>query len=212
MKHRLRALALAGLLCSVFLVAILHVIRDDLDPVARRLSEYAVGPYGWLMTTAFVGLGCGLLALAGSLRATATSNHLGRALSPLGFAAGAGMIVSGAFPTGESLISEAVHSRASGLATAAVIAVALAYSLPRVRQATPSRHDLMAAGLALGAALLGAISPIFHETRWTGLSQRLLWATVTVWLLLIVWAGPAQEDGASEGRSTASTDLDHEYR
>lgn len=212
MKHRPRVFALVGLLSSIVLVAILHLVRDDLDPVARRLSEYAVGPYGWLMTTAFLGLGCGLLALAVSLRATASSDPVGRVTSLLGFAAGAGMIVSGAFPTGVSSISEAIHSRASGLATAAVIAIALAYSLPRMRRRTSTGQDVMAAGLALCAALLGAISPILHETPWTGLSQRLLWATVTLWLLLIVWVGPAQEDGTLKGASTTSTDLDHGYR
>jgi hypothetical protein len=42
----------------------------------------------------------------------------------------------------------------------------------------------MFAGLAL---VLGAVSPILHETSWTGLSQRLLWLTLTGWLLVAAW-------------------------
>jgi hypothetical membrane protein len=210
-KHRLRGVTLVGSLCSILSVAILHIVRNDLNPVTQRLSEYAVGPYGWLMTTAFLSLGCVLLAIAVLLGAAAGSNQIRRAITLLGLVAGAGIIVSGAFPTGVSSISEVVHSRASGIATAAAIAIALVYSLPRMRQATASTRDLVGAALALSAAFLGAISPTLHESQWTGLSQRVLWATVMVWLLWVVVMGRDHTEGAFEESSSAAAQ-DHEFR
>ena len=38
-------LSLLGLTCFTASVAALHVLRPDLDPTSRFLSEYALGPY-----------------------------------------------------------------------------------------------------------------------------------------------------------------------
>jgi hypothetical protein len=48
---------------SIILIA-LHFIRPDYTPVDHMISDYAVGRAGWLMTTAFVALGFGCLALS----------------------------------------------------------------------------------------------------------------------------------------------------
>jgi hypothetical protein len=45
-------------------VLILHGLRTDFDPSYRYLSEYAVGPYGALMTSTFFVLSVGSLALS----------------------------------------------------------------------------------------------------------------------------------------------------
>lgn len=42
----------------------LHLLRPDFNPVTHRLSEYAIGPFGYLMTAAFLFACLGLLALA----------------------------------------------------------------------------------------------------------------------------------------------------
>lgn len=36
-------------------------------------------------------------------------------------------------------------------------------------------------------AALAVMSPVWHHTRWTGLSQRLLWIALIAWLLRTVW-------------------------
>lgn len=61
-------LTIALLLWATACVVALHLLRSDLDPVGHRLSEYANGPYGYLMTTAFVALGGALLTMAVGLR------------------------------------------------------------------------------------------------------------------------------------------------
>ena len=45
-------------------IVLLHVLRTDFDPGYRYLSEYAVGPYGALMTSTFFALSTGSLALS----------------------------------------------------------------------------------------------------------------------------------------------------
>src|SRR5436190_19360601 len=45
-------------------IVLLHVLRTDFDPRYRYLSEYAVGPYGALMSSTFFVLSAGSLALS----------------------------------------------------------------------------------------------------------------------------------------------------
>ena len=66
--HRLLAAASIALsLIGVGAVVALHVLRPELAPVSHRLSEYAIGRYGGLMTAAFVCVGASLLTLAGAI-------------------------------------------------------------------------------------------------------------------------------------------------
>jgi hypothetical protein len=56
-------LALMGITLFVMIVFALHFLRPDLNPISRPVSRYAVGPYSFLMATAFFSLGVGSLAL-----------------------------------------------------------------------------------------------------------------------------------------------------
>jgi hypothetical protein len=65
--ERLNAVASYITLSSVVyyagVILVLHVVRADFDPGYRYLSEYAIGPYGALMTSTFFVLSAGSLAL-----------------------------------------------------------------------------------------------------------------------------------------------------
>ena len=98
--------------------------------------------------------------------------------------AGVGMIVAGIYPTDRlrsGATADAVHSQASALATVALIASALTWSVGRV-----PRHRLDTVLAVLGAGL-GAASPALHRSSITGLSQRLLWLTLLMWLIVTSW-------------------------
>jgi hypothetical protein len=56
-------LAVATSVAFVVLLAALHVIRPDLDPSWRFISEYELGPHGWLMQLAFVTLAVSCVAV-----------------------------------------------------------------------------------------------------------------------------------------------------
>jgi hypothetical protein len=55
--------ALVGVAYFVVAIVVLHVLRSDLNPIQRPTSEYAVGPYGWLMTSAFFSMSVASWAL-----------------------------------------------------------------------------------------------------------------------------------------------------
>ena len=57
-------ITLSTVMYYAFAVALLHVLRTDLDPGYRYLSEYARGRYGVLMTSTFFALSAGSLALS----------------------------------------------------------------------------------------------------------------------------------------------------
>ncbi len=170
-------------------VVALHVLPNSLGPVGDRLSEYANGDFGWLMTVAFVTLGLGMVALALGLHSVSGSGPRAWLIPAAIGVAGVGMIVAGVYPTdpvGAETAAEVIHSRASGLASLLLIGAVYASSVQRgPGRLRPERGP--AGALAVASVALGCVSPILHDTTWTGLSQRLLWATLMVWLLLTAW-------------------------
>jgi hypothetical membrane protein len=59
----LALLAIVGIVDVLLNVAVLHFLRPDVNPVLEPMSNYAVGPYGFLFTAADIGLGLAALAL-----------------------------------------------------------------------------------------------------------------------------------------------------
>lgn len=86
------AAAFAGLLL------LLHLIQPQLDPTWRFVSEYALGPAGWLMTAAFLALA---LACAGvvALYWGQASTVVGRIGVVLAGLSGLGLLIAAVFPT-----------------------------------------------------------------------------------------------------------------
>src|SRR5687768_17196097 len=60
---QLATLALISIMYFVVAIVILHFLRPDLNPINRPTSEYALGPYGFLMTTAFFSMSVASLSL-----------------------------------------------------------------------------------------------------------------------------------------------------
>jgi hypothetical protein len=202
-SSRARIVTVGGSLCSVACVAILHVVRTDLPPVSHRLSEYANGPHGWIMAIAFVSLSCGLVALGLDLWPNKDREGITWAIAATAFLAAAGSFLSAAFPTGVSGAGEAIHSGTSSLAVVAVVALALGYSVLPARYRPVAASDRVAKSLALAVAALVVTSPVLHQTRWTGLSQRILWIAVIAWLLRVAVHHPPRRDAEVDGRMAA---------
>ena len=61
----LASLSLASLTWFTLALLALHALRPDYHPGNHMISDYAVGPHGWIMTTAFLALSaaCATLAL-----------------------------------------------------------------------------------------------------------------------------------------------------
>jgi len=187
MSHPTRIITVMGVLCSIICVAVLHIVHTDLSALSDRLSEYANGSYGWLMATAFIALASGIAALGIGLWTWRGRDPKAWVILSTALLASVGTMLSGIFRTGGSDISETIHSRASAVAVVAIIALALTHSAPFARDNSGASSDPIGAAIAMLAAALVVIGPVLHHTRWTGLSQRLLWITLSTWLLRTAW-------------------------
>lgn len=204
-SHRWSRAAGSAFVASTAVVVLLHLLRPDLDPVQRRLSEYAVGRFGWLMTTAFVLFGAGLFALGRAVRSAGALTPTMRLVRVLLIIAGIGMTLSGIFETqlGPPVVQwrEIVHSQASALAFVALVASAVltATAARTAMDWGPFRRaaDVITA-LATGSAV---VSPMTHDGPWAGLVQRSSYVAVVCWLLLATAAA------ARTGATAASDDV-----
>ena len=59
----LALLGIVGIVDFLLNLAVLHFVRPDVNPVLDPISNFAVGPYGFLFTAADIGLGLAALAL-----------------------------------------------------------------------------------------------------------------------------------------------------
>jgi hypothetical protein len=187
----LRLVSIALLAAALAFIVVLHFVRRDLAPARHRISEYALGPHGELMATAFVCLGAGVLALAWPLARAA--GRRSRLVLVVVTASGVGMVISGIFrtdPERSGVTTDAIHSYASAISTMALIGTALLCSVGR-RALTP-RLPRITVVLAVLGAILGALSPFLHHSSWTGISQRLLWLTLLAWLIITALRLPAR--------------------
>ncbi len=62
------AVAALAAAADLVILALLHVVSPEVDPVTRPVSEYALGAYGWLATIGTLAEGLGALGLAVALR------------------------------------------------------------------------------------------------------------------------------------------------
>jgi Protein of unknown function (DUF998) len=80
------------------LLALLHVLRPDLDPSWRYISEYAIGRFGYLMIFAFLSLSAGYVSLFLAIRSQVRSMWGQVGLAVLLLSAG-GLAIAGMFVT-----------------------------------------------------------------------------------------------------------------
>ena len=64
----LATVAIVGTALFVVLIAALHFLSPEFNPIERPTSEYATGPFGYLMTAAFLALSLSTWALVIGLR------------------------------------------------------------------------------------------------------------------------------------------------
>jgi hypothetical membrane protein len=96
------ALATAAIVCftySALALLLLHLLRPDYAPATNFISNYAVGRYGWIMTTWFLAMSCGLLTLAMGLYRNDLRSVVARLGLLLLVVASIGLVVSAIYPT-----------------------------------------------------------------------------------------------------------------
>lgn len=96
----IQSAALLGVFGAASFVACLlalTLLRPDMDPARRYVSEFARGPYGWMMTASFMTVGAGVVVIAEGLY-RATPGARGRTLATVLLTlAGCGLLLMGVF-------------------------------------------------------------------------------------------------------------------
>jgi len=187
-----------GALGLLAMVALLHVLKPELDPSWRFISEYAIGPLGWLMTLAFLAWAASCLALSMAARPVMT-NARGRAGARLLAIVGLALVVAGIFPQdpvtsapGQGTTAGMLHALASmvGIPGIPIAAMLISSGLPgglrggAVRLAahlTWISLLLMIAYLAYAVPRAGGFNASVHA----GLMNRLVVLAYIAWQLLL---------------------------
>jgi hypothetical protein len=198
-RPSVEVLGTISLVCTGWFLAsvvLLHLINPGLDPVDHQISEYALGPSGWLMTVAFLVVGAGMVALGVGL---------GRSLTPgprvwaVWLIAVTGVFFIGVawFPTDAPLadgttatsFSGQMHAFASTVGP--LVLVVGAFVLRGVFARDPRWHPLarvtgwFAVAMTLWFLISGTVVVAFGPSSYTGVVQRLFWLVLLGWLGLI---------------------------
>ncbi len=198
---QLQLLATVGILGQAVWTAALvalHFLRPDVNDTST-ISAYAVGPYGWLMTAAFLALGLGALALAIGIRRATTPSRWSLVGTVLAGLCGLGFVLAGIFPVGgcrDVACAERFESGADVPMSAAAIAHGVGallgillliigmLVLSRAFKRDQTWRSLWPWSLALGLAAL--VQVVLAGDGLVGaILMRILVATLILWLLLV---------------------------
>lgn len=169
-------------------VMLLHVVRGDIDPLRRVMSDYANGSQGPIMTVVFYAFGLSSLALAFRLRRAIPRSLVARAVPVLMALAGVSLIAAGVFeverPLVPDTVEEVIHSNASIAAFVLLISSMLLFSFVCWTDARWWSFRWISLLLALAAGAAAAATPLTEQSGWSGAVQRMLGASVLLWFLL----------------------------
>lgn len=191
------SIATGSFIYFIIALALLHVLVQDFDPTTRFMSEYAVGEYGFLMTSAFLALSLGSFCLIFVLRRTTTASNNNSRLSILRIALRllfvwsvcvllAGLCTTDLQETETISVCGMIHGLASLTAFVCmpIATILLAFAF---RQDAAYRASFPLA-LGLGVSVicgLGVFVSSFARPFTIGLNQRIYVGTILLWLLSI---------------------------
>jgi hypothetical protein len=192
-KHvaRLALIAIGGIVYFVVAVSVLHFLRPEYNPINHAVSNYAVGPYGYLMTTAFFVLALSVFAMAfGLFRSIALTNPSRVAILLLCLAS-IGAAVMGVFPGDAhalhppATITGIIHWTAAGISFLSIMIAAflLSDSFKTDKRWYVFRRPCLILALAMVGALL--LYGILALVGWIGIGQRIYLAVCLLWLLVL---------------------------
>jgi hypothetical membrane protein len=198
-------LAAAGTVAAAVIIIALHAIKPEFDPSWRFISEYAIGPYGWIMQLAFLIWAASFIALALSLRGEVKTRagKAGVLLLPIVAAA---LVFAGLFPQDPvtaapdaATTSGAVHAIASmiGIPGIPIAAMLISFNLSRTNPAwKPHRSAIMWSAHVTWMSLVLMIVYLawavpraggFNPEVFAGWMNRLVVATYLTWQFVIAY-------------------------
>jgi hypothetical membrane protein len=195
--------AAAGTLAVMLIIVALHAVKPEFEPSWRFISEYAVGPYGWLMKLAFLIWAASCAALALALRREVQSTF-GKAGVAVLLIVAAALVGAGLFPQDpvtaapdQASTAGKLHAIASmiGIPGTPIAAMLISSSLWRTNPAwAPHRMAIMGSAHATWISLLLMVAYLmwavpraggFNPEVWAGWMNRLVVATYLAWLWVV---------------------------
>ena len=181
------------LICAAYYATVgigLHFLEPEYDPRFHFMSDYAWGPYGWLMTTTFFVLGLAVLTVAVGVRNVHHSSRSAR----IGF----GLLVIGALFVCLAGVFRGfpLHDVASAVAIPSLVMAVLFLSWSF--RNTAGWQVIHPATFLIAVGMLAAVVSMFVDVGMPGLQQRaflcllLLWLSIVVHSLVRVTAGLVQ--------------------
>jgi hypothetical protein len=189
-----------GTLLSLITMVALHLLRPDYSPLRDFLSEYAVGPFGFLVTAAVYVLASTFLMLLVGLRLSVRPSAILTASCVLVGVVIISLCVCAVFPidlimppddsrpTRAALLAaltrtDIIHIVSSCLLFASLIAVSL--TLPSAYKRDEKWRSFSSTALFLGFLILAFfVGLILAPFNLKGLVQRGMVLVILVWLLL----------------------------
>ena len=167
---------------------LLHVLKPDYTVVDHMISDYAVGRFGWIMTTAFTSLAIGCLLLAIGMLREGPPSWLGRLGAVLLLVVFAGLVVTAIFPTDLEIAPSTptgdIHALSFFVNIVAILLSAVSFGLSYDGDEYWRRRR--AFGLGLSALLIVAFLAQFftlHRGAPYGLTNRAFVAILMIWLI-----------------------------
>jgi hypothetical protein len=184
------AIGVVGIGASLLALIALHVLDPDRSVMDETISEYALGPYGWLARVHDLAVAVGIIAIALGLRETLAPGKRVTASWVVLLTVGLGFLLAALFPTdptdaAESTTSGAIHAMA---AFVSVLGLGIAAWLLRGVFARDDRYRGLARAQLWFAVLITvgvAALLLLFEVGPVGLIQRLLMVVLATWMFVL---------------------------
>ncbi len=161
--------ATGGALGLLAILALLHLVKPEMEPSWRFVSEYAIGRMGWLMTLGFLAWASSCLALSIATRPVMT-NGRGRAGAWVLTIVGVALVVAGLFP------QDPVTSTPDQATTAGMLhAIASMVGIP---------------GIPIAALLISSGLPADRDNGAVRLAAHATWISLALMIAYLAFAVP----------------------
>jgi hypothetical protein len=183
--------AIVGVAYFALIIIALHSVRPDLNPISQPTSAYAVGPYSFLMTSAFFSMSVASFALVIALYQVLPEQVRSRTGLALLGAWAVGILIAMIFPMdmdgAPQTLSGTIH-RTAGPLTFLTLSVGMILVSSRFRQEAkrfPFYRTALVLSLVMLVAFLATFFGFLTGSGTMGLTQRVALATAVAWMLLI---------------------------
>jgi hypothetical protein len=184
----LALLAIVGVADFLLILAALHFLRPDVNPVSEPISNYAVGPYGLLLTAADIGIGLAAFALMFGLYlgiAPPGRSYVGLFLLGL---YGVSELLAGIFPIdvgGEATTFGTIHNIVGNLSFFGfpIAVILLSLGMGKDERWRSFRRPALAVSFAVVLTVILTI--VGSNIGLFGVTQRLANVTAMLWMLVV---------------------------